>query len=220
MQENKDKNRHLAKERTRAERKKAGRREKGSALLVCEGKCTEPFYLQGLLQYLDVSTANVEIIEGQSRSNAVAVINRARQRFDTAPRESGVRADRHRASRPDSSLEAMQEAAATREQEKGLPLIHIEPILSTPCFEVWLLLHFRLLATNLSHALLMCCPSCKPAFPDYQKSDPAIFLKVGGGEGLGRALMNTTQLRSALAQTNSRSTCDRYGQACCCPSCY
>ena len=73
MQENKGKHRHLAKERVRAERKKAGRHEKGSALLVCEGKCTEHFYLHGLLQYLGISTANVEIIEGQSRSNAVAV---------------------------------------------------------------------------------------------------------------------------------------------------
>jgi hypothetical protein len=82
-----NKNQKLVKARHTAERKKAGRRERGSALLVCEGKCTEPFYLQGILEHLDISAASVEIIEGQSNSNAVAVVNRARQRFDQVPRD-------------------------------------------------------------------------------------------------------------------------------------
>lgn len=80
-----NKNQKLVKARYTAERKKAGRRERGSALLVCEGKCTEPFYIQGLLKHLDISPASVEIIEGQSNSNAVAVVDRARQRFDQKP---------------------------------------------------------------------------------------------------------------------------------------
>ncbi|MBL0143803.1 MAG: hypothetical protein IPP91_17270 [Betaproteobacteria bacterium] len=50
MKENQPKHRQLAKERSKSERKIALRRENGTALLVCEGKCTEPFYLQGLLQ--------------------------------------------------------------------------------------------------------------------------------------------------------------------------
>lgn len=40
MQEKNAKRGRLAKERAKAERKKAGRRETGSALLVCEGECT------------------------------------------------------------------------------------------------------------------------------------------------------------------------------------
>ena len=77
----------LAKERTHARRKKAKRVQLESALIVCEGECTEPFYLRGLLQHLGINAASVEIIEGQSKSNAVAVVKRAQLRFARAPRD-------------------------------------------------------------------------------------------------------------------------------------
>lgn len=202
MQENKGRHRHLAKERARAERKKTGRRERGSALLVCEGKCTEPFYLHGLLQHLDISTANVEIIEGQSRSNAVAVVNRARQRFEAAPRDRVfVLIDTEQADLA-QALKLCKTPLQRENKKKGLPLIHIEPILSAPCFEVWLLLHFRYCDqpfTRFADVL----PELQVNLPDYQKSEPAIFLKVGGGEGLARALLNTAKLRNFLKQTAS-----------------
>ncbi|EQD57642.1 CRISPR-associated protein, Csm2 family, partial [mine drainage metagenome] len=87
MRDNQPRHRQLAKERAKAERKRDSRREKSSALLVCEGKCTEPFYLQGLLQHLGINAASAEIVEGQSKSNALAVVNRARQRFTQVPRD-------------------------------------------------------------------------------------------------------------------------------------
>jgi hypothetical protein len=204
MQENKGKHRHLAKERARAERKKVSRRERGSALLVCEGKCTEPHYLNGLLQHLDISTANVEIIEGQSQSNAVAVVNRARQRFDSAPRDRVfVLIDTEQADLS-QALKLCKTPLQRENKKKGLPLIHIEPILSAPCFEVWLLLHFRYCDQPFARFADV-LPELQASLPDYQKSEPAIFLKVGGGEGLERALLNTAQLRNSLEQTNSTS---------------
>jgi len=69
MQEKNAKRGQLAKERAKAERKKAGRRETGSALLVCEGKCTEPYYLRGLLHHLGINSASVEILPGQSNQS-------------------------------------------------------------------------------------------------------------------------------------------------------
>ena len=87
MSGNQNKNQKLVKARISTERKNVCRRERGSALLVCEGKCTEPCYLQGLLRYLEISAASVEIIEGQTNSNAVAVVKRARQRFEQVPRD-------------------------------------------------------------------------------------------------------------------------------------
>jgi hypothetical protein len=204
MQGNNNKNRKLAKARHKAERKKAGRRERGSALLVCEGKCTEPFYLQGLLKHLDISSASVEIIEGQSNSNAVAVVNRARQRFDQVPRDRVfVVIDAEQADLP----RALQQCVTPLQREnkkKVLPEVRIEPILSAPCFEVWLLLHFRFCDQPFNHFADV-LPELEASLPDYQKNDPAIFLKVGGGEGLERALVNTVLLRNALTQTGAIS---------------
>ena len=87
MQDNGAKQRMLAKERSKAERKKSLRIETATALLVCEGECTEPFYLKALLLHLGINSASVEILPGQSHSNAVAVVNRARERFEQAPRD-------------------------------------------------------------------------------------------------------------------------------------
>ncbi|MFM8246488.1 MAG: RloB family protein, partial [Burkholderiaceae bacterium] len=77
----------LATERAKAERKVSGRSASSSALIVCEGEFTEPFYLRGLLAYLNINSASVEVISGQTRSNAVAVVKRARDRFQQIPRD-------------------------------------------------------------------------------------------------------------------------------------
>lgn len=204
MRENQAKHRQLARERAKTARKKAGRRETGSALLVCEGECTEPFYLQGLLQYLDINAASVEIIEGQTKSNAVAVVNRARQRFDQVPRDRVfVLIDAEQQDLP-QALKLCRAPVQRANKKKGLPEIRIEPIVSTPCFEVWLLLHFRYCDQPFA-SFADVLPELQASQPDYFKADPRIFLKVGGGEGLERALLHVTKLRAAMAQTGSNS---------------
>lgn len=204
MRENQAKHRRLAKKRAKTERKKAGRRESGSALLVCEGECTEPFYLRGLLAHLGINEASVEIIPGQSKSNAVAVVNRARQRFEQVPRDHVfVLIDAEQADLP-QALKACKTPVQRSNKKRDLLEIRIEPIVSTPCFEVWLLLHFRYCDqpfARFSDVL----PELQASLPDYRKADPTIFLKTGGGEGLDRALMHAARLRLALAQTGTAS---------------
>ena len=169
----------LAKTRLKAERKNAGRRERSSALLVCEGKCTEPFYLRGLLQHLDISAASVEIIEGQSKCNAVAVVNRARQRFDQVPRDRVfVLIDAEQADLAKALLHC-NTPLQRESKKKELPEIRIEPILSSPCFEVWLLLHFRYCDRPFVHFADV-LPELEACLPEYQKNNPAIFMNVGG----------------------------------------
>lgn len=204
MQERKGKNRHLAKEHSHAKRQETGRRERRSALIVCEGKCTEPFYLRGLLQHLRISAANVEIIVGESQSNAVAVVNRARQRFKHTPRDHVFAMIDNEQEDLDQALKLCEKPLQRANKKNGLPLIRIEPILSTPCFEVWLLLHFRYCDKHFARYADV-LPELQASLPGYQKSESKIFEKVGDGDGLGRALLNAVQLRIALAQTNSTS---------------
>jgi hypothetical protein len=197
-------NQGLIKERSKVERKKAGRLETGSALLVCEGECTEPFYLQGLLKYFGINAANVEIIEGQSKSNAVAVVNRARQRFDQMPRDRVFIIIDAEQKDLQQAIKLCRIPLQRANKKKGLPEIRIEPIVSTPCFEVWLLLHFRYCDQPFS-CFADVELELRASLPDYSKADPRIFLKVGGGEGLEHALLHTARLRVALAETDSHS---------------
>ena len=194
----------LATERGRAERKYAGRTTKGSALIVCEGEFTEPYYLKGLLTYLNINSANVEIIAGQTRSNAVAVVKRARDRFQQIPRDrvfvviDGEQADLSRARQLCKT--PLQRANARR----GQPEIRIDPIVSLPCFEVWLLLHFRYCDqpfVNYADVL----PQLRAHLTGYAKKDPYIFVKVGAGEGLQRAMIHAQRLRSSRWQTGGQS---------------
>lgn len=204
MRENQPKHRQSAKERSKAERKKTGRRESGSALLVCEGECTEPFYLKGLREYFGINAASVEIIEGQSKSNAVAVIKRARERFAQMPRDRVfvvIDGEQHDLAQ---ALKLCKEPLQRGNKKKRLPTICIEPIITTPCFEVWLLLHFRYCDQPFGHFDDV-LPELQINLPDYSKADPRIFAKVGGGEGLERAMLFAQQLRQAVATTGANS---------------
>jgi len=97
------------------------------------------------------------------------------------------------------ALKLCEKALQQENKKKEIPEILIEPILSLPCFEVWLLLHFRFSDQPfVNFASLL--PELHLNIPNYQKNDPGIFLKVGGGEGLQRALTNTVRLRNALKQ--------------------
>lgn len=204
MRHHRAKSGRLAIERIRAERKVSGRHQKASALIVCEGEFTEPFYLRGLIAYLQINSANVEVVAGQTRSNAVAVVKRARDRFVQMPRDrvfvviDGEQADLPRA------LNHCKTPLQRENSKRGQSEICIEPIISLPCFEVWLLLHFRFSDQPfICYADLL--PTLRAYLPDYAKKDPYIFFKAGAGEGLHRAMINAHRLRASKLQTGGKT---------------
>lgn len=205
MQDNQAKHRQLAKQRVKIERKKTGRGEAGTALLVCEGECTEPFYLKRLLQHLAINAASVEIMPGQSKSDAMAVINRARQRFEQDPRDRVfVVIDGDKPELVAKALRLCKTPLQRANRKKRLPEIRIEPILSNPCFEMWLLLHFQY-CDQPFRSFADVLVELKGYLPDYKKCEPHIFDHVGANEGLSRALSNAPKLRRSLKQTGASS---------------
>lgn len=190
-------------ERARVDRKNAGRREKGSALIVCEGEFTEPYYLKGLLAHFDINSASVEVIAGQTRSNAVAVVKRARDRFQLNPRDRVfVVIDAEQADLP-RALQLCKTPVQRANTRNGQPEIRIEPIISAPCFEVWLLLHFRYCDQPfIAYADVL--PALQAHLNDYAKKDPYIFIKTGAGAGLTRAMTHAARLRASKLQTGGR----------------
>ena len=204
MQDNGAKQRMLAKERSKAERKTSLRIETATALLVCEGECTEPFYLKGLLLHLGINSASVEILPGQSHSNAVAVVNRARERFEQAPRDRVFALIDAEQDDLEQAIHFCRTPLQRGNQKKAIPEICIEPIISTPCFEVWLLLHFRYCdqpfrVFNDVHSQL------RVHLPDYSKADRKIFLRVGAEEGLRKAMLHSSRLRTASENSGAQS---------------
>lgn len=204
MRERSARNRQLAKERARIERKMSGRREAGSAFIVCEGACTEPYYLSALLRHLGINPASVEIVAGTSNSNAVAIMNRARERFEQAPRDrmfvliDGDQNDLQRA------LQVCQVPLQRANKKRGIPEVCIEPVISTPCFEVWLLLHFRYSDRPFVDCLQV-LGELKVDLPQYEKADPSSFERVGAAAGLQRAMQNASRLREALRRSSASS---------------
>lgn len=204
MQENSAKQRQLARERAKEERKKSKRTEQGSALLVCEGECTEPYYLNGLRTLLGINPASVEIIPGQTRSNAVAVVKRAQERFEQSPRDRVfvlIDAEQQDLAQ---ALKLCNKPLQRANLKKGLAEIRIEPIVSTPCFEVWLLQHFRYCDKPFANYADVYQQLIED-LPGYTKADRQIFRNTGGTEGLQRALAHTARLRDALAKTGAKT---------------
>jgi hypothetical protein len=204
MKDRQPKHRQLAKERNKIERKTAIRRETGSALVVCEGKCTEPFYLQGVLQHLRLSSANVEIIRGQSDSNAVAVVERALRRFTQRPCDRVFVVIDAEQKDLAQALALCKTPVQNENEKKGLSGIFIVAIVSTPCFVFWLLIHFRYCARPFSRFSEV-LSELKKHLPGYEKIDPHIFVKVDGAVGLQRALQHAERLRTEHAKIGSRN---------------
>lgn len=131
--------------RSRRERRPARRREqiepRERVLVLCEGKNTEPQYLHGLRRWF--KNTLVEVVIPDTRGVPLTLVQEAKKLRDDA----ALRAKRNR----DGFLSYDRvwcvfdvdehpnlERAINMAQDNG-----IELAISNPCFELWLLLHFR-----------------------------------------------------------------------------
>ena len=120
------------------ERRKSRRAPYDRVLIVCEGSKTEPNYLQELIDYLKLNSANVEV-DGNCGSSPISVVQHAKSRYAEEKRKNDaydrvfcvIDKDTH-----PSYAQAMDEIS------RSLPRNVFSSINSVPCFEYWLLLHF------------------------------------------------------------------------------
>ncbi|MBS0468515.1 MAG: RloB domain-containing protein [Proteobacteria bacterium] len=108
-------------------------------LIVCEGAKTEPYYFQGLLDDRGIRPTSVRIASNQGASPDRVVEHALRLYEEDAHLGDPYDAvycvfDRDKHTTFDASVQRTKDCSA-----HGKPLIAIT---STPCFEVWLLLHF------------------------------------------------------------------------------
>lgn len=106
-------------------------------LIVCEGEKTEPNYLAGLCDDLQLSSTNIKVMG--VGADPLSLVNFALQEFDRNKDYDRVYCifDKDTHSSYQNALIKVASCSA-----KKINRIPIYAITSVPCFEYWLLLHF------------------------------------------------------------------------------
>jgi RloB-like protein len=144
-------------------------------LIVCEGEKTERNYFDEIRQRFRISAAHIHVIPSESGTDPKSVVNSAEEEFN----RKGKSFERVYAvfDRDDhiNYANAIHMACARdkklRNDEKQP--IAFEAIVSVPCFELWLLLHFSDVRSPMHRDALF--KQLKTHIPDYEKGMPNLF---------------------------------------------
>ncbi len=121
-------------------------------LIVCEGKKTEPLYLNEIRQEYRLSTANVQVCQSMLGTDPLNVVEYAELLFNEGNRAKQIipRAFDLLFAVFDRDEHATYFQALTRTKALDGRLkndlgesVSFKAIASVPCFELWLLLHFK-----------------------------------------------------------------------------
>ncbi|MDD5028574.1 MAG: RloB family protein [Rhodoferax sp.] len=187
------------------QRQKRERARNKRYLIVCEGTKTEPYYLRELLDDLGIRPQVVRIAPNEGVSpdrvvaHAVALYEEdavAGDAFDTVY----CVFDRDRHTTFDAAVQRTRDLNAA-----GQPFVAIT---STPCFEVWLLLHFGY-SDQPFHAAgkksvgdqVVSALKTKPGFAKYGKGKKGIYSQLK--DRMADALTHAERLRRHGAATGS-----------------
>lgn len=158
-------------------RKEATREPYDRVLIVTEGTKTEPSYFRALVAHYRLNTANVAVVPSERGSDPGTVVETAVS-VQNAERAQGDSYDRVYCVF-DRDGHANFDAASERAMgEDGFRLAR-----SWPCFEYWLLLHFKFTrAPFTAVGGRSSCDSCigelRRHLPDYGKTMPGVFERL------------------------------------------
>ncbi len=165
-----------AKSANQLERRAAKRSSYEKVLIVCEGEKTEPNYFRGCIQFYNLNTANVEV-DGTCGSSPKSVCDRAVDLREVEV-ERGDPYDRVYCVFDRDAHETYYETVERISKFKPRNIFYAA--VSVPCFEYWLLLHFKYTTKpyaatgNLSVGDVV-LKELKEVIPKYKKNDNNIF---------------------------------------------
>lgn len=125
-------------------RKAAKREPYDKVLIVCEGEKTEPLYLKDAARYFQIHTANI-LITGEGGAAPISIVEYALREFNKTPDYDRVYCvfDRDQHTTFNEACEKIEKTILEKkEKRKKIGKAHFEAIISDPCFEYWLLLHY------------------------------------------------------------------------------
>lgn len=184
-------------------RKKAKQAPYDRVLIVCEGAKTEPKYFQELRSTFRLSNANIIICGEECGSDPLSVVNYAISKFKDDSDYNRVYCviDRDKHTTFDAAIDKLRQTRLG----KGT---NIYAIVSVPCFEFWLLLHYGYTTRqfcapgNASNCELVISELKKKGrIPGYSKGDQNIFAITK--DKLDLAIQNAKQLQQHNKATNS-----------------
>lgn len=168
--------RRKAKVADNLERKKAKRASYDKVLIVCEGEKTEPNYFNELVDFYEINSANVDI-DGTCGSSPKSVFERALSLYQTEI----IKGD------PFDGVYCVFDRDSHETYDETINKISSKKYKSTfysttsiPCFEYWLLLHFKYTtkpyaATGSSSIGEEVLKDLLEVMPDYEKGSTGTF---------------------------------------------
>ena len=198
MRDNQPKHRQQHRAEQKLARRKGNRKGLPAILIVCEGRETEPNYIEGLCEHLGVNMAAVTIVRGDNATRPPDLVRRAQKLFTSDGGYDRVYVV------CDGDAGGLTEARTLAQKplrNRARDSTTVEVIANDPCFEFWLLLHFeyssRLGTANETIARL------RRFEPGYSKSDPRLFDLMA--TGLDTACRHAANLRAEHARTGTNS---------------
>lgn len=155
-------------------RAKAKRDPYDTVLIVCEGEKTEPLYFKELRDDLQLSPLNIEVTGDTQGSSPLNVVNYGLKYCKEYDRVFCVfDKDRH------TNYQQALDKIRGRRKAKGHK---IEAITSVPCFEFWILLHFRKTTKNFDTGPGSSCDQVitdlKASLPHYNKGTKGLYQSI------------------------------------------
>lgn len=133
-------------------RHKAQRQPAERLLIVCEGSKTEPLYLGEIRQQLRLPSANLQVQPAAYGTEPQRIVEYAERLFTEGQRALGIHArsfdrivvvfDRDEHHTYHAALQRVAALNGRLENDERVK-VPFEAVVSVPCFELWLLLHFE-----------------------------------------------------------------------------
>lgn len=162
--------------------RKQGKREIHRVLIICEGSKTEPLYLGEIRKACRISTSIIKILPSQLGTAPIQIVDYAVSLFDVG--------DTHQAIMPKafdyiyvvfdrddhlSYFDAIQRAKALNDKFKNDDGDQVKfiSIVSVPCFELWLLLHYEEIIAPMHRQEVL--KRLKKHIPNYSKGLQGLY---------------------------------------------
>ncbi len=197
MRQNQPKHRQMRKEQRRLQRRRASREGLPAVLIVCEGRETEPNYIEGLMEHLRVNPAAARIERGDDRTDPLSLVKKAQKLF----KEDGefdlvyVVCDGDSIQLVDARRQALKLLSNSHKKKT-----QVQVVANCPSVEFWLLLHFEYSAREFRNSAES-ERELRGHLTDYQKNDRDIFRKVQ--TGLDAACDRARRLKQELRATGA-----------------
>ena len=168
-------------------------------LIVCEGSKTEPNYFFDIARHYELSTANIEIVG--AGADPLTIVKKGKER-QQKERRSGEKYDRVYCVFDRDQHAHFQQASVLAQTSK------LQLGRSWPCFEFWLLLHFRFSrhpygGSQGRSPAQKCIRDLRQYWPDYEKARDGVFLQLI--DTVENAKMNADRAEADARQTGNRN---------------